>query len=115
MLVTKSGADDVLDAAALETTVLEGLLTLTLIGISVVETTVDLTGQLVTSGAQDVTVETSVLYMVIVKGPPGFVSLVALYPTTPGGNGVVDERSFALCKRHSKVFWSQVAAKHPAT
>ena len=71
MLVTISGADDVLeaaaaaedvlDAAALETTVLEGLLTLTLIGMSVVETTVDLAGQLVTSGAHDVTVETSVL------------------------------------------------------
>lgn len=64
MLVTNAGADDVLvlEAAALETTVLEKLLTtLTLIGTSVVETTVELAGQFVTSAEHDVTVVTSVL------------------------------------------------------
>lgn len=61
VLEAAAAAEDVLDAAALEAAVLEGLLTLILIGISVVETIVDLAGQVVTSGAHDVTVETSVL------------------------------------------------------
>lgn len=68
MLVTNAGADDMLvvEAAALEPaaldTVLEKLLiTLTLTGTSVVETTVEEAGQLVTSAEHDVTVVMSVL------------------------------------------------------
>jgi hypothetical protein len=72
VLVTNAGANDVLvlEAAALDKvletaaldTVLEKLLTtLTLIGTSVVETTVEEAGQLVTSAEQDVTVVMSVL------------------------------------------------------
>ena len=78
MLVTNAGADDmlVLETAALEATVLETavlepaaldivleklLTTLTLIGTSVVETTVEDAGQLVTSAEHDVTVVMSVL------------------------------------------------------
>jgi hypothetical protein len=53
---------------------------------------------------------------VIVNGPLGLVSLVALYPVVPAGKGVVpDERSAALCKRHSRVFCIQVAAKQLET
>lgn len=64
VLVTNAGADDVLvlEAAALEAMVLVKLLTtLTLIGTSVVETTVELAGQFVTSAEHEVTVVTSVL------------------------------------------------------
>jgi hypothetical protein len=68
VLVTNAGADDMLvvEAAALEPaaldTVLEKLLiTLTLTGTSVVETTVEEAGQLVTSAEHDVTVVMSVL------------------------------------------------------
>ena len=64
VLVTNAGADDVLvlEAAALEAIVLVKLLTtLTLIGTSVVETTVELAGQFVTSAEHDVTVVMSVL------------------------------------------------------
>lgn len=64
MLVTNAGADDVLvlEAAALEAIVLVKLLTTpTLIGTSVVETTVELAGQFVTSAEHDVTVVMSVL------------------------------------------------------
>jgi hypothetical protein len=118
VLVTNAGVDEVLvlEAAALEITVLEAavleimvleklLTTLTLIGTRVVEITVEDAGQLVTSAEHDVTVVTSVLWMVMVNGPLGLVSLVALYPVVPAGNGVVpDERSAALCKRHSRVF-----------
>lgn len=64
VLVTNAGADDVLvlEAAALGATVLVKLLTtLTLIGKSVVETTVELAGQFVTSAEHEVTVVISVL------------------------------------------------------
>jgi len=64
VLVTNAGADGVLvlEAAALEAIVLVKLLTtLTLIGTSVVETTVELAGQFFTSAEHDVTVVMSVL------------------------------------------------------
>lgn len=63
MLVTNAGADDVLvvEAAALGTVLEKLLTTLTLTGISVVETTVEEAGQLVTSAEHDVTVVMSVL------------------------------------------------------
>ena len=69
MLVTNAGADDVLvlEAAALEAAALEAIVlvklltTLTLIGTSVVDTTVELAGQFVTSAEHDVTVVMSVL------------------------------------------------------
>lgn len=59
VLVMNAGADDVL---VLEAAVPVKLLTtLTLIGTSVVETTVELAGQFVTSAEHDVTVVMSVL------------------------------------------------------
>jgi hypothetical protein len=63
VLVTSAGADDVLvvETAALDTVLERLLTTLTLTGISVVETTVEEAGQLVTSAEQDVTVVMSVL------------------------------------------------------
>jgi hypothetical protein len=63
VLVTSAGADDVLvvEAAALGTVLEKLLTTLTLTGISVVETTVEEAGQLVTSAEHDVTVVISVL------------------------------------------------------
>jgi hypothetical protein len=72
VLVTNTGADDVLvlegaaldkaiDAAALDTVLEKLLTTLTLIGTSVVETTVEDAGQLVTSAEHDMTVVMSVL------------------------------------------------------
>jgi hypothetical protein len=61
VLVTNAGPDDVLvlEAAALETTVL--LTTVTLMGTSEVETTVEDAGQFVTSEEHEVTVVMSVL------------------------------------------------------
>ena len=61
VLVTNAGPDDVLvlEAAALETIVL--LMTVTLMGTSEVETTVEDAGQLVTSEEHEVTVVMSVL------------------------------------------------------
>jgi hypothetical protein len=63
VLVTSAGADDVLvvETAALDTVLERLLTTLTLTGISVVETTVEEAGQLVTSAEHDVTVVISVL------------------------------------------------------
>lgn len=60
VLVMKAGADDVLvlEAAAV---LVKLLTTLTLIGTSVEETTVELAGQFVTSAEHDVTVVISVL------------------------------------------------------
>lgn len=90
MLVTGTCTDDEEAAVlVLETTVIP-------IGTNEVDTTVELAGQLWTPEEHEVTVVISVLYLVIVKGPPGFVSLVARYPTVPAGKGVVDDKSFAL-------------------
>lgn len=67
------------------------LLILVPIGIKLVETTVELAGQLWTPEEQDVTVVMSVLYIVIVTGPGAglVVILLAEYPMIPGANVVV--------------------------